>query len=211
MQNLIQKLTERLKEPLPGIVYQSQMMPGNRVREYPDEATLAAARKAGVCFLLYQKNEDWYTVLIQRTTYKGVHSGQMAFPGGTYEEEDTDLTATALRETEEEIGIKTTEINVLGKLSPIYIPPSQMYVEPLLAFWTGQSAFQKEEKEVAKIIEVSVKDLIDPTIRKKKPIEVGKGLLLNTPYFDVYDHTVWGATAAMISEFVQIIKEVEIS
>lgn len=208
MIDLIEKLEERCKAPMPGLEYQSKMLPGNRLRTYPDEATLAAARQAGVCMLLYQKEEEWYTVIIQRTTYKGVHSGQMAFPGGTKELEDVDLTATALREMEEEVGVSPQKVKVLGKLSPVYIPPSNMYVEPILAYSSEIPIFQKEEREVAEIVEVKIMDLTDPNIIKEKVVQMTSEIQVKTPCFDVYGYTVWGATAAMIYEFLQVLKEI---
>ncbi len=202
--NLIDVLTKRLKEPLPGINSQSKMFPG-KSRILPDVQTLEAARKAAVCILLFEKDDEWMTTLIKRVEYKGVHSGQMAFPGGKKEKNENYI-QTALRETQEEIGIVVEGDKVIGKLSPVYIPPSNMYVEPIIAFYPQIPVYQKQETEVDSVVEVSLNLLLDDGIRKVKPVKQNNGLNIKVPYFDIYNYTVWGATAVMLSEFIDVLK-----
>ncbi len=205
--SFISNLQTRLEQELPGLDAQLQMLPIKRKRTLPDEKTLAKARKAAVCMLLYQKNEQWQTVLIQRTTYEGVHSGQIAFPGGKYEEGDDSLMVTALRETEEEIGILQEDLQTLGALSQVYIPPSNMLVLPVVAYLPKEPKFRLQDTEVAKTLEVDLTYLANPAIRTQKQVTVVQGLQMTVPCYDVHDHVVWGATAVMLSEWLVIWEE----
>jgi len=202
----IEKLKHRLTKPLPGLEAQSLMFPG-KSRALPNQQQLQGARQAAICVLLFLKKDKWHTTLIQRVDYKGVHGGQMAFPGGK-KELDESFIETALRETEEEIGVTIDENQVLGKLSPVYIPPSNMYVEPILASIGYIPKYILQEREVAKVVELELSTLLDDDIRKVKTITHTSGHTLKTPYFDVLGHMVWGATAVMLSELAVIIEDV---
>lgn len=204
--SFIEKLEQRLQLPLPGLKAQSKMFPG-KSRELPNVTKLANAREAAVCILLFERDKSWFTTIIKRVEYKGVHSGQMAFPGGKREGDESFIEA-ALRETEEEICVQVTSENVLGKLSPLYIPPSNMYVEPVLAYIDYSPKYTKQIEEVDKIIEVKIETLLDDSNRKVKTMTHSSGIKFETPYFDVQNHVVWGATAIMISEFVETIKPI---
>jgi 8-oxo-dGTP pyrophosphatase MutT (NUDIX family) len=114
-----------------------------------------SAKRAAVMALFYPNEEgETYLVLILRKTYKGVHSAQVAFPGGKYEDEDKDLMVTAIRETEEEVGVPEEFMNVIKTMSPIYIPPSNFMVHPYVAISETTLNFVKQEEEVEAIIEV---------------------------------------------------------
>ena len=204
--NFIKNLEQRLKEPLPGMASQAKMFPG-KSRVLPNSETLDTARKAAVCIMLFQKEDKWTTTLIKRVVYKGVHSGQMAFPGGK-KEQNEDYIQTAIRETEEEVGVFIKKEQVLGKLSPVYIPPSNMYVEPIIAFYPKSPIYIKQESEVDSIVEVSLDLLMNEDIRKSKPITQNNGTKIVVPHFDVNGHIVWGATAVMISELVDVLQEI---
>ncbi len=207
--SFIQQISIQLQNPLPGLAAQSLMMPGGRLRSLPTQKTLDNAQKAAVCIALYQQQNKWHTILIQRNTYKGVHSGQMAFPGGKWEDQDEDLKATAIREAVEEIGLSPNNIVQLGPLSPVYIPPSNSLVLPLMVYLTKPPKLVRQESEVAEIVIVKLKDLKNPQIRKTKKISLANGLHMQTPYFDVYGYTVWGATAAMLSELLALLAKIQ--
>ena len=209
MNDFIEKIKGVLLEPLPGAVVQGAMLPGGRKRTLPSKLVLQNARKAGVCIVLYQRAGEWHTILIKRTTYEGVHSGQIALPGGTYEEVDTDLIATAVRETEEEVGIAQNDLEVLGQLSSIYIPPSKMYVEPTVALLKKPTIYKRQEFEVAEIIEVPIDRFLEPGVRKTITIEVAYGTMPNTPYFDIKGEIVWGATASIMNEFAWVLRQLK--
>jgi len=206
----IQSIKAQLIQNLPGLAAQEKMFPFNRQnRSLPSAETIEKAKKAAVCLLLYEKEASWHFVLIKRTTYEGVHSGQMAFPGGRVEDEDGSMEVTALRETEEEVGIDRKKIEVLGKLSPVYIPPSNTWVQPVVAYLSYVPTFKAQETEVAQIVEVPLLVLADPNIQKQEMVMVAKGTSVKVPCFQIDQHIVWGATAIMLSEWLMIFEQVE--
>lgn len=207
-QNFIQKLTEELENPLPGSDAQKHMapMPGSNDRFNFKKSN--EAKLGGVMILLYPDNGKIMFPLTERAKYPGVHSGQISFPGGKYELEDEDLVQTAKRETFEEIGVDMDAIQVIGKLSELYIPPSNFHVYPCIAYLEEKPKFKEETFEVVKIIETDITTLLDDDIAKRNEIQVNEKLRMNVPYFDIYDHIVWGATAMMLNEFKTIIKKI---
>ena len=207
MEDLIQKLKDRLKQPLPGADAHKLMMPrllsGDRIRfsHTPDP------RKGAVLILLYRKDGELNLPLIQRPTYDGVHSGQMALPGGKADAGDTDLHYTALREANEEIGILPGSVEIMGHLSEFFVGASNHLVLPVIGFTKEKPTFVPDPIEVEEIIEVPLKELLDQKKRKEKEIMTTHGYKLYSPYFDVRNKVVWGATAMMLSEFIEVIKE----
>lgn len=165
------------------------------------------AREGAVLILLYQKAEVWNTVLIQRPVYEGTHSGQIAFPGGKRDEEDVDLTFTALREMEEEVGLSPKEIEVIGHLTEVYIPPSNFLVQPVVGYFIGEPSFTPEEREVDEILETPLAWFLDLKLKRKKKIYIPHyDVHIEAPYYDVHGKILWGATAMMISELTELIK-----
>ena len=114
----------------------------------------AGMRYGAVLILMYLRDEEWHFALIERPEYDGVHSKQIALPGGKQDLDDRDLVHTAFRETEEEIGIPQSALELLSDLSPVYIPPSNFLVSPFVGITTEEAHFVREEREVAQIIEV---------------------------------------------------------
>ena len=139
-------------------------------------------------------------VLIQRPTYNGVHSNQIALPGGKIEFSDNSLLDTAQRETLEEIGVNKNQYDVLGELSTIYIPPSNFYVTPFVAIANQTLHYTLEEKEVDEIIELPVNQLLNNNIKKEQVIPMSPGLNLKTMTYLHTGKTIWGATAMILSE-----------
>ena len=133
-------------------------------------STATNPRKAAVMMLFYPKNDITHLVLILRNTYPGVHSSQIAFPGGKVEKTDSDLKETALRETYEEIGVHADKIEVIKEFTPVYIPPSNFIVSPFLGITTSELEFTLQEEEVAGIIEVPLSLLLDDAIVLTKEI-----------------------------------------
>lgn len=166
------------------------------------------ARKAAVMMLFYPKNGITHLVLILRNTYPGVHSSQIAFPGGKVEEVDLDLKQTALRETFEEIGIHAEKIQVIKEFSSVYIPPSNFMVAPFLGITDSEPEFTLQEDEVAGIIEVPLALLLDDSIVLSKEIKTSYANLIDVPIFQFGEHAVWGATAMMLSELKDTLKMV---
>lgn len=197
-------LKSALKRPLPGSDAQHLLAPSGRKSHIPDEIERPGIRKAGVMALFINAKTKPHLVLIERATSKGVHSGQIAFPGGQVEERDTSFRDTALRETEEEIGLKPSDIEVLGSFSPIYIPPSNFLVHPFVGLHHLQPNFVPQVSEVASIITLDFNHFLLDSSVKEQTINV-RGFNMRVPTFYVDGHTIWGATAMMLSELRQMI------
>ncbi|MFN4199383.1 MAG: NUDIX hydrolase [Flavobacterium sp.] len=155
---------------------------------------------AAVMMLVYPKNGISHTVLIIRNSYPGVHSSQIAFPGGKTELIDKDLAQTALRETEEEVGVHSSSIEVIRPFTEVYIPPSNFMVTPFLGFTETTPEFILQQEEVAGIIEMPLHELFNDQIVVERKLMTSYAIAVDVPAFKVKEHIVWGATAMMISE-----------
>jgi 8-oxo-dGTP pyrophosphatase MutT (NUDIX family) len=166
------KLTGQLQQPLPG--YEAQYKMAREFRDHPldTERYHANARLGAVLILFYPKDNDIHTVLIQRPTYEGVHSAQVAFPGGKKEENDFTLIDTALREASEEVGIEKNKITIAGNLTHLYIPPSNFLVTPVVGFSESRPEFMLQKNEVEEIIEVDLKTLSNESFISEKTINL---------------------------------------
>lgn len=167
------------------------------------------AKQAGVLALFYPniKRETKF-VLILRKTYKGVHSAQVAFPGGKLEDQDNSLEETALRETYEEVGVKEKDVKVVRELSQVYIPPSNFYVQPYFGIMTITPFFVKQENEVETVIEVDLDDFLDDKFLITKTVSTSYGVEVEVPAFNLNNYVVWGATAMMLSEIKDLLKHI---
>ena len=204
----IQNLSNRLKESLPGEHAQLLMGSGIRMKELRFMPANEQSKKSGVMILLYPKHKTIYSALILRPEYNGAHSGQVALPGGKFEEYDKDFIDTALRETSEEIGINSSTVIVLGQLTKLYIPPSNYIVYPTIGYLTVKPSFIPDKNEVTEIIEYPVSILLKEEIVKTKLFKVNEDISFTAPYFDINGHVVWGATAMILSEFKEILKSI---
>lgn len=164
-------------------------------------------RRAAVMMLLYPKNALTHLVLIVRNSYPGVHSSQIAFPGGKVEIEDESLQHTALRETHEEIGIHPEKIEVIKAFTEIYIPPSNFLVAPFLGICRSELSFTKQLDEVAGIIELPILDFLNEENIVNKRMNTSYATDIDVPTFKINEHYVWGATAMMMSELKEVLKK----
>ncbi|GAB2773135.1 CoA pyrophosphatase [Rhabdobacter roseus] len=196
-------LALKLKNPLPGNAAHARMISQSRLRlaMKPNERT----RKSAVLILFYPYQGEVYLPLILRPAYDGVHSGQMAFPGGRYERTDESLIRTALREAQEEIGIRLTDVKVLGQLTELFIPPSNFYVLPVVATMPYRPDFYPDPREVEQVLEVKFREMSDKSIIGESEIQV-RGVPIQAPHYLVQSYKVWGATAMMISELIDVIE-----
>jgi 8-oxo-dGTP pyrophosphatase MutT (NUDIX family) len=204
----IERLALQLKEPLPGENAQLLMGSDRRLKDFNFMPMNDTTRKSAVMILLYPFNNSIYSVFILRPEYEGTHSGQIAFPGGKYENADLDLETTALRETAEEIGIDISKVTVIGKLSQLFIPPSNFVVFPLVGYVNEKPVFKPDANEVKEIIEYQINVLLKKETVKTMEFMVRDNMKFIAPYFDVDGYVVWGATAMILSEFVEILRNV---
>ena len=158
--------------------------------------------------LLYPKNDKVHLVLIVRNTYNGEHSAQVALPGGKVEKEDSDFSSTALRETQEEIGIDPIKIKIVKPFSKIYIPPSNFLVHPFLGICTEPLIFIPDPLEVAQIIEIPLSELVSNDIVVKQKRDTSYASEIDVPGFKINDQLVWGATAMILSELKEVVLQV---
>ncbi len=150
-----------------------------------------SAKEAGVMALFYPNTEEeTHLVLILRKTYKGVHSAQVGFPGGKYEVEDNDLMITAIRETEEEVGVPKSMVNIIKKMSPMYIPPSNFMVHPYLAISESTPKFIKQDEEVEAIIEVKLMDFLNDANSITTRVPTSFKVEVDVPAFKLNDYIV---------------------
>lgn len=192
---------------LPSTSAHVKMAPLDRVKIIENGFdNLGNAKKAAVMMLFYPKNEVAHLLLIVRNSYPGVHSSQIAFPGGKVEETDLDLKETALRETYEEIGIHPNNIKVIRDFSTVYIPPSNFLVHPFLGVSSTELKFALQEDEVAGIVEMPLSLLLDDSIIVLNKLETSYAKSIEVPVFQIGEHSVWGATAMMLSELKDALK-----
>ncbi len=203
---LIKKLERALKEKLPGEKAQNIMSPVSGETHVYKKADPAYSLKAAVLICFYPEKNNIYLPLIKRPKYGGVHSGQIAFPGGRYEDHDTCLTETALREAQEEIGIDPRKIILTGQLSKLYIPPSNYLVTPIVGFTENKPDFIIDPLEVDQLLIFNLSDLLDKNASVKSNVMTALNLRMDVPSFFIKGHVIWGATAMIISELITVIK-----
>ncbi len=195
---------------LPGEDFHLKMAPIERLLELKRKAReVQTAKQAAVLCLFYPSSEGHtHLILILRKTYKGVHSAQIGFPGGKLELCDTSLQEAALRETEEEVGVPVTDISVLKQLTEIYIPPSNFFVQPFLGITEKTPQFIAQEDEVEAVIEVPLFEFLDDKVKAIQTLSTSYAKKIEVPAFQLQGHTVWGATAMMLNEVREILKQV---
>ncbi|WP_396188870.1 NUDIX hydrolase [Flavobacterium sp.] len=163
-------------------------------------------RNAAVLMLVYPKNKLAHIALIVRNTYPGVHSSQISFPGGKEEENDFDLECTALRETEEEVGIPPHRIKIIRPFSKIYIPPSNFLVAPFLGFSEENLNFIPNPDEVKRVLEFPIASLLDEQTIIQTKMTTSYATDIQVPAFQIDKYIVWGATAMILSELKELLK-----
>lgn len=210
MDELTARLSERMTTPLPGLNAQMRMASGIRLKAAssynPDTSN---AKIGAVLIALYPDNGVIRTVLMKRPDYDGAHSGQISFPGGKMEKVDADIVQTALREAEEEVNIKPSDVTVIGQLTQLYIPPSNFLVHPIVGVLQAPPMLIPDQHEVESIHMPELSYLLRDDIIGEKDVILHSGFRMRTPYFEVDGHTVWGATAMIIAELKALLNEVE--
>ena len=200
----ITDLKNRLNNELPGDLAHQKMMSYNR--PFASEVKKNKAyRESAVLILFYPINEIPHVVFILRQSYDGVHSAQVGFPGGKKEETDRDLVQTALREANEELKILDKEVFIIGELSELYVPPSNFLISPFIGYTNTRPSFVKDEYEVAEIIEVPIHDILGNEYLTTTTISLPNGAKLKVPCFQFNNRIVWGATAMIVQELIDLL------
>jgi len=203
-------LAHLLSDDLPGTDSQNMMSPvvdNELYRVVPDDHRVAC-----VMALIHQKSDgDWYLSYIRRAASHpdDKHAGQVGFPGGKYEEEDSSLLDCALREVEEELGIPMNDIEVLGELTSLYVFASNFLVYPYVGILRDEPKYIPQESEVAGVIEVAISDLITDQIKIEKNMTLAAGHQQLVPGYDLGEDFLWGATAMITSELVHILRQLK--
>lgn len=200
-------LSDLSTKDLPGLEAQLKMVPSERIIPKRSEIDLKNAKMASVLVLFYPSNPSGETrfLLMVRSAYPGTHSSQISFPGGKSEKQDKDAKETALRETEEEIGIQRSQIKVHLSLTETYIPPSNFLVKPFIGSIEKPPVFIPNH-EVAELMEVTLSDLLNDKKVENRVLDTSYKKQLQVPCFIFNDKIVWGATAMILSEIKELIK-----
>lgn len=208
-QDFLQYVPNLIPVELPATTSHIKMAPKERMQELKDlDLSTKNPRIAAVMMLFYPKNGDAHLILIVRNAYNGVHSSQIAFPGGKYELSDFDFKDTALRETNEEVGILPEKIEVVKHFTPMYIPPSNFLVHPFMGIAKEELSFYPDIREVADIIELPLSVFLDDDIITEATLSTSYAANIPVPAFNIQNHIVWGATAMILSELRDVIKTV---
>jgi len=203
-QETIQFLKRELKGLKPGLMAQLKMVtdprPGNQVYHEVEDTCI----KAGVLVLLYPWRNRLHLVLIRRTAGMGFHQAQISFPGGRQDQNES-LEQTALREAQEELEIPPRSIQILGELTPLYIPPSNYCIYPIVATADKRPDFRPSPHEVAEVIEVPLDHLLDPQNIREEAWTIRR-IKVKVPFYFFKGHKIWGATAMVLAELIELLR-----
>ena len=196
------KLTKKMNGELPGSTSHETMMVKPRYKSTEKKTSIPAA----VLILLYPIKNKWHFFLTKRTNTVENHKGQISLPGGMLEEGESHKEA-AIRETFEELGVQSEDINIIGPLTPLYIPISNFKIFPFVGWIKSTPDLNIQSKEVSKVFSPSILSLMDPQTKKIKD-SILLGQKVKIPFFNLKNEVVWGATSMIISEFKNILKGV---
>lgn len=198
----IDLVCKALERPRPGSQAHVRMMP----RPRGPRTSNAPPRHGGVLLLLYPRAGRLHLVLTRRTDHLPDHSGQVSLPGGRQEPGES-FEVTALREAQEELDVDPAQVQVLGRLTPLYIPPSNYWIHPVVGYAPARPTFRPNPHEVAEVLEVPLAMLLDPGTAREEEWFL-RGTTVHVPFFEIGGHKVWGATAMVLAEFVDLIRSV---
>lgn len=198
----IKIIEKKMREPLPGFSSHDRYMYKGRIK--PDYVIPDDVRRSAVLILLCPVEEEPYFPLILRPKYDGKHGGQMALPGGKEEPEDEDIIRTALREAQEEVGIKAIDVEVIGQLTQVFIPTSNYLVHPVVGYLDYKPEFFPSKEEVDEIFFAPLKEILTGNALETRTMNL-MGQNIPIPGFNIQGQWVWGATSMMLGEFSDVI------
>lgn len=198
-------LKETLHGELPGIRAHSKMLPPGRHLKTSDDE-LSMVKMSSVLLLLFPEGDRLYTCLTKRPRTMKHHPGQISFPGGKVEKDDSSAEMTALREAREEVGLDQNGIEILGKLSDLYVEVSRFSIQPFLAWADQKPDFVVDYGEVEELILFPVSDFVADEIVFETELETVTGSL-QVKYYPFKGEFIWGATAMILSELIEILKK----
>jgi len=204
-----EQLKHIFSRELPGVKSHLKMAP-----EHREEELLAvkgdeySPRLSAVMIIFFHEDKRLKIVFIRRSEYVGIHSGQIAFPGGRYEETDIDFRFTALREVEEEIGIKADSIEILGQLSDLYVPRSNFLMKIFVGYTKEKPEYVIDTREVNEVLEFDVDDFRAADVVKRKDFKAYNiDRTIKAPYYDINGTIIWGATAMVLTELLDLLNQ----
>jgi len=204
----IDTLKSKLLSQLPGVEAHLRLAPEVRINDLKIGSTPDNALESAVLILLYPFGKRLHSVVILRNEYDGAHSGQISLPGGKAEPTDADFKQTAVREAHEEVGIDPEGIEIVGQLSRFYVRPSNFVIYPYVAFMPHRPDFRADTTEVQRIIEVDIFSEINYSKVGYRELKFKNNLKITAPGFVVGGEFMWGATAMIFSELLQILNQV---
>jgi 8-oxo-dGTP pyrophosphatase MutT (NUDIX family) len=202
--HLFQQIAFRLADPLPGVKAQLEMAPVHRMNRDVANVTGKPCREAAVLALLHPDEGGPSLVLTVRPKHMAAHAGQVSFPGGRKERGETFI-ATALREAHEEIALVPESVTVLGNLTPLYIPPSNFCVYPVVASCGRRPDLYPSDGEVDAILHVPLDVILDHSSRRMVTRSIRNESIV-APCFSFPPYEIWGATAMMLAELAVVVK-----
>ncbi len=202
-ETLTTKLGLLLAETLPGTKAQLALAPEGRRIDVDD----SRYRHAAVLIALHQRNGVWGFPLIERVVDEYVHSGQIGLPGGRLEAGET-LDACALRESEEEVGLPPEKVSVLGELTPLPVPVSHHLIHPFVGITDDDPVLTPDPREVEDILFMPVAELLADDAPKEGDVMAGRTRIRRVPLFELGEHRIWGATAMILAELRELLKQV---
>jgi len=200
-------LKKRLQQSLPGREAQMKMMPEpvDPNTEVPGRSIDSSGHPSGVLVPIYADGNQDLNVILTLRTDSIRHAGQISFPGGRSEESES-IVETALRETHEEIGIESKYIDVLGSLTPFYLHRTNNQITPVVGFFEHKPIMQRNPNEVEEIITVKLDMLLDEEMRETEKWDLSENSF-HVPFWSFHRVPLWGATAMMMSELLEIYQE----
>ena len=216
-ETLIERLQKRLAGELPGIKswermsvksQKGQSIESESLQKYSDWLTkekLSVMKKAAVLIGLFQRDGEWYFPLIKRPMHEKNHPGQIALPGGAMEQDET-LETTAIREAFEEVGITPNDVEIIGEMTPLPVPVSNYVISPFVGIINKEPKWKINKDEVEELIILKLDDLISADNGYSEDWNL-RGNQVKVPIFKLMDKTIWGATATVLCELIDLIKE----